>query len=151
MKLQLDNPRLKKIIVERLNKNHFMHHIGFKLTKIISGYVEGELIIKPYHSQQNNFTHGGVTATIADIVSGLASYTILDEKNHVLTAEIKISYFNPGVGKKLIAKGWVLKQGGRLHFCESEVWAVKDKEEILIAKATTTMAVVKRESIKKLK
>lgn len=139
---QPKNKQFKKVIAQRLRANHFMHHIGFSLTKIKTGYVEGELKIMPHHFQQNKFVHGGVISTISDVVAGLAAYTLVDKKTHVLTAEIKISYLNPGVGQKLIAKGWVLKSGSKLFFCESEVWAIDGKKKTLIAKATTTMAIV---------
>ena len=43
-----------------------------------------------------------------------------------------------GLGEQLRAVGWVLKAGRRLHFCEAEVWC----DDVLIAKATATMAVV---------
>jgi acyl-coenzyme A thioesterase PaaI-like protein len=36
----------------------------------------------------------------------------------------------------------VIKPGRKVNFCEAEVWSVKGDERHLIAKATTTMAVI---------
>ena len=65
------NPEFEKTIRKKLEKQFFMHHIGFDLTKIEPGYVEGELILEEKHQQQFSYTHGGVTATVADLVMGL--------------------------------------------------------------------------------
>jgi acyl-coenzyme A thioesterase PaaI-like protein len=61
----------------------------------------------------------------------------------VVTAEIKVSCLRPGIGERLIAKGQVLKPGRNIHFCESEVWAVQDGKEVLVAKSSSSMAVVR--------
>lgn len=115
-----------------------MHHIGADLTLIEPGRVEAELSLELIHQQQRGFAHGGLIATMADLVAGFAGVTLIPDDHGMVTAELKVSYLNPGIGKKIVAKGWVLKAGRRLHFCESEVWC----DDKLIAKATATMAVV---------
>jgi acyl-coenzyme A thioesterase PaaI-like protein len=59
-----------------------------------------------------------------------------------MTVEIKVSYFNRGIGQKIIGKGSVVKAGKQFFFCEGEVYAINNGEEILMAKATSTMAVI---------
>ena len=141
---QPKNSAFRKVILEKLKGNHFSHHLQFRLTKIKAGYTEGEMTILPVHQQQNGFVHGGVISSVSDIVAGFAAFSLVGENEFVVTAEIKISYLHPGIGKKIWAKGWVLKPGSKLHFCESEVWTVSGKKKLLIAKATATMAVVER-------
>ena len=125
-------------IRRKLVRQHFMHLIGADLTVITPGRVEAELTMGEQHLQQRGFAHGGLTATMADLVAGFAAVTLVPDDFGVVTADLKISYFNPGVGKKLKAIGWVLKAGRRLHFCEAEVWC----DDVLIAKASATMAVI---------
>ena len=49
----------------------------------------------------------------------------------------------------MIAKGYVIKQGRKLNFCEAEVYVVKDESDpLLIAKATTSMATITPEDLK---
>ncbi|MHC2990555.1 thioesterase [Pontibacter sp. HJ8] len=133
---------------EKLERQEFMKLMGFKVTKIEVGRVEGELLLEQRHRQHKGFTHGGVIATLADIVAGFAAVSLVPKDHHVVTAEIKVSYFHPGLGDKLLAKGFVLKQGRKLNFCEAEVYAVKgDEEPLLIAKASTSMATITPEDI----
>lgn len=142
MLLKPKNISFKSRVEAHLKRQNFMHHLGFILTKIEAGYTEGEMDIKSIHLQQDGFTHGGVIATITDIVAGFAAYTLVAKDKHVVTGEIKISYFTKGEGELIRAKGRVIKPGKRLHFCEAEVYAVKGNHETLIAKATTTMVVI---------
>ncbi|MBK6263679.1 PaaI family thioesterase [Marivirga sp. S37H4] len=132
----------KNRVEKFLQRQEFMKHIGFNLSVIEEGRTEGWLDIQTIHKQQKGLVHGGVTATLADIVAGFAAYTTVPADCHVVTAEIKVSYFKAGMGEKLHAIGYVIKRGRKLNFCEAEIWAVTGKKRDLIAKATTTMAVI---------
>ena len=125
-------------IRRKLVRQNFMHLIGADLTVITPGRVEAELLIGVQHQQQRGFVHGGLTATLADLVAGFAAVTLIPDHFGLVTSDLKISYFHPGIGQKLKAIGWVLKAGRRLHFCEAEVWC----DDLLIAKASATMAVI---------
>jgi uncharacterized protein (TIGR00369 family) len=130
-------------ILKKLEGQHFMHHIGFNLTRIEPGEIHGEMDLPGFTRQQLGFLHGGVTATVADIVAGFAAYSLTPLEKHVVTADINIMYYKPGIGSKLKAIGQVKKAGSRLHFCESEIWVMNDQEEWeLVARSTSTMAVI---------
>jgi uncharacterized protein (TIGR00369 family) len=134
------NPDFVATIYEKLKGQHFMHHIGFTLTRVNEGEVEGEIELTDFLKQQNGFLHGGVTATLCDLVAGFAAFTLIEKGSTVVTVELKVSYLNPGIGSRVYAKGWVIKTGNTLSFCEAEVWAEENGNSIKIAKATTTMA-----------
>ena len=136
------NTDFKRRVEKFLERQHFMKLVGFDLTVIAEGRTEGWLQLEQVHQQQTGLVHGGVTATVADIVAGFAAYTVVPEDHHVVTGEIKISYFSPGKGDRLHAIGQVIKQGRKLNFCEAEVWCYKGEEKTLIAKASTTMATI---------
>lgn len=129
-------------IAEKLKGQRFMRHLGFEITRIDEGEVQGEMPIADFALQQMDYVHGGVTATLADIVAGFAAYTRSPLDKNVVTSGLHIQYFAPGYGEKLIAIGKVVKAGSRLHYCESEVWVHDGAEERLIARAIATMAVV---------
>ncbi len=139
----------KQMIKNKMEGNHFMHHVGFQIHTIEPGLIEGDLELKPCHLQQMGFVHGGVTATVADIVAGFAAFTLVKHGQGVVTVDLKVSYLNPGKSDKLFAKGYVIKAGQKLFFCESELWTMNNLEKILIAKSSATMAVVNAEDIKK--
>jgi uncharacterized protein (TIGR00369 family) len=125
-------------IRRKLERQHFMHLIGADLTRIEPGRIEAELVLGQQHQQQRGFAHGGLVATMADLAAGFAAVTLVPDGVGVVTSDLKVSYLNPGVGTHMKAIGWVLKAGRRLHFCEAEVWC----DDVLIAKASATMAVV---------
>ena len=142
MELKPKNKKFKERIESHLERQNFMHHIEFSLDTINPGYTVGRMKIKPIHLQQDGFTHGGVIATIADIVAGFAAYTLVGADEHVVTGEIKISFFKKGLGESLKAIGSVIKPGKRMNFCEAEVFSVSDEGEVLIAKASTSMVTI---------
>lgn len=136
------NPNFKERVEFFLKRQYFMHHIHFEPDVIEPGRTEGWLEIDEIHHQQKGYVHGGVIATVADITAGFAAYTLVPEDHHVVTGEIKVSYFSPGIGESLYAKGYVIKPGRKINFCEAEVWCIKGKEKTLIAKATTSMVTI---------
>lgn len=140
---RIANPDFRETILRHLERQEFMKHIGCRLTVIEPGYVVAEIDLEKIHQQQIGLVHGGVTATIADVAAGFAGFTLCAPDEHTVTAEIKVSYFAPGKTGVLRAIGKVVKPGRSLHFCEAEVFNIlPDGTEKLIARATTTMAVI---------
>ncbi len=140
--METSNPNYKSRVMRYLEAQHFMKLLGFQLEVISPGRTSGKLILQQDHLQQTGLVHGGVTATLADIVAGFAAYTLVPETHHVVTAELRVSYLQPGKGTELEAIGWVLKSGQKMNFCESEVWSVQPEGKILIAKASAVMATI---------
>lgn len=68
--ITVHNPNFRERIQEVLKTQYFMKHIHFELTRIDAGYVEGWLTMQDIHRQGLGFLHGGVTATLCDIVTG---------------------------------------------------------------------------------
>lgn len=140
--MKVYNPQFKNRILKHLERQYFMKHIGFTLDVIEPGRTEGWLRFEQMHQQQTGFAHGGLVATLADITAGFAAVTLVPADCNVVTGEIKISYLNPGIGDKLIAKGWVLKQGRKMNFCEAEVFCEQNNKQKIIAKASASMVTI---------
>jgi len=138
------NPDFEKMVLEKIKGNHFTHFIGFEVHTITPGRVEGSMRLEEHHLQQMGFVHGGVTATVSDIVAGFAAFSLVAEGQGVVTVELKVSYLNPGKGHTLKAIGTVIKPGSKLHFCESELWVIGDESEVMIAKSSSTMAILNK-------
>lgn len=132
----------KENVMAKIAANTFTNYIGFEMLELDAGLAMGKLPVKPEFCQQLKFLHGGLTATVSDIVMGFAAFTLVQKGQHVVTAQLQTSYLNPVVGDFLYAKGYVIKAGQRLYFCEAELWIEKDEKKILVAKASSTMAVV---------
>jgi uncharacterized protein (TIGR00369 family) len=136
------NPHFKETILQGYKKQHFLGLIGFELSKIELGHIERLMVIEQKHQQQYGNLHGGLIATLADTVAGYAAFTAVAPGHGVVTGELKVSYFEPGFGDKVLAIGKVVRQGRKINFCEAEIWVMRGEEKVLIAKASATMITV---------
>ncbi|NBV37406.1 MAG: PaaI family thioesterase [Bacteroidetes bacterium] len=141
------NQELMSYMAARLKENQFIQFIGLELTDIDTHFAAMELNIMPHHMQHTGFTHGGVTATICDVTTGIAAYTAIFSKGNtaknVVTVDLKVSYVNPSVSSKIRSTGKVTKAGQNLMFCEGQVFDVfEDGSEKLVATAVSIMAVI---------
>lgn len=136
------NPDYKAYVLERVAKNKLMPAIGFHIDTVEEGLIEGSMTFAEMHQQQNGFLHGGISAALCDIVSGFASYSLVEKGQKVFTVEAKVSYYHKGNADMIYAKGWVMKSGKRFHFCESEVYEMHGEEKVIIAKGNCTMCVI---------
>jgi uncharacterized protein (TIGR00369 family) len=141
-KVETRNPHFKEYTETMIARNKFIKWLGFSITKIEPGFTAGELDFKEMHEQQNGWLHGGISAAILDMVEGFAAYSLAEEGQKIFTVEAKVSYFNPGTADKFYATGEVIKAGKRFHFCEGEIFYLKNNEKITVAKGSSTMAVV---------
>ncbi len=141
--MRLEKQKMKEYLLERLENNHFIGHLGLTLDEVDEGYAEMSLNIEKHHLQQNGFMHGGVTATLCDVVTGIAAYTTVSEEKNVVTADLKISYLNPSTSNKVLGIGRVIKAGKFLIFCEGQVFDLQDDgSKILVATCSSIMAAV---------
>ncbi|MEY3964975.1 MAG: hypothetical protein RL263_144 [Bacteroidota bacterium] len=141
--MRLEKESMKSFLTERLKNNHFIAHMGLMLEDVDDGYAEMSLDIETHHLQQNGFMHGGVTATLCDVVTGIAAYTTVNEEKNVVTADLKVSYLNPSTSSKVLGVGRVVKAGKFLIFCEGQVFdLLEDGSKVLVATCTSIMASV---------
>lgn len=133
----------EEMVKEKIAGNYFSGFIGINIHHIAVGQIEADIDIEQHHLQQMGFVHGGVTATFADVVSGFAAYSLVKRGQGVVTADLRVSYLNPAIGNKLYAKGFVIKAGQKMHFCEAEIWTMNEQgQRIDVAKSSSTMVVV---------
>lgn len=121
-----------------------MNFLGFQVTKIEEGYVEGDIVMRDELKQQSGFLHGGVTSTLCDLVMGFAAYTLVPEGEGTVTSNLNVMYYRPGKGIKFLAKGRVQKPGKLLYYCSAEIIAIDESgNETLIAESTSAMCSVR--------
>jgi uncharacterized protein (TIGR00369 family) len=126
-----------------------MATLGATLGPISPGAVEIVLTPIPSISQQHGFVHAGAVAAIADSAAGYAALTLMPPRTGVLSTEFKINLLAPAIGERIVARARVVKSGRTLTVAQSEVFAVSDGEEKLVALLTATlMAVDAREGVR---
>lgn len=146
MNIIAPNPHFKDYVQLKISRNEYMKFLGFDIHTVEAGKIAGTLLFQQKHEQQNGFLHGAVTSALCDMACGFAAYTLVNEGEQVFTAEIKVTYLRPGTAKEIFADGWVLKPGKNFHFCEAEIFEIEGGERKIIAKASSTMAVVRNKN-----
>lgn len=120
----------------------FIRHLGLELTAVEDGWCETHLALRDMHRQQHGRVHAGVMATMADHTAGCAARGAVGLHQDILSIEFKINLLRPAVGDRLRCRARVLRAGKTVAVCESDVYAQKDSQEKLVAKAIVTLAVV---------
>ena len=133
------NPAFEAAVRESFARQGAMAHLGAELLHVAPGHVEVGLRFRPEVSQQHDYFHGGIIATIADNAGGYAAHSLMPAGAGVLTVEFKISLMAPARGERLVARGRVKRPGRTLTVTEVDVIAVADGVETLCATMLQTL------------
>lgn len=129
---------VKDRILEGIKLNPYVCHLGIKFDVIEDGYVEARMKLRDEQKQYSGVIHGGIIASIADTVAGVAAYTKNPMGKDLLTAELNISFLRAAWGDEIKAIGRIVKPGRHIQFSECEIYC----GEKLISKASGTFCVV---------
>lgn len=146
MKMMKEKERLAFLAEDSVQG--FTAYCGMRPVSMEPGRFVTRIRLEDHHRQQDDFVHAGVIATMADHTAGYASYSLIPKSRRILTVEYKINFITPAVGEFLECRAVVIKPGKSLLVAESEVYAVRDVEETLVAKALLTMAAVPVEKLR---
>jgi uncharacterized protein (TIGR00369 family) len=97
-------------------------HIGFEMREdLVGNYMRGSL-------------HGGVISAVIDVTGGLAAYLSLHQKNEneslqarierfgkLGTIDLRVDYLRPGLGRRFISVGQVLRTGNKVAVTRIEL------------------------------
>ncbi len=119
-----------------------MRQFGAEIVTLTPGTCTLRAPVTDAVTQQHGAAHAGLTFALGDTAAGYAALSLLPEGEEVMTAEIKINLLRPGIGTHLIARGEVVKAGRRLCVVRSDVVALRDGRETLIAVLLGTMVPV---------
>jgi uncharacterized protein (TIGR00369 family) len=133
-------------LVEQIFRNaKFIDFLGIELVEVGAGWCETKLKATTEHQQQHGFLHAGVLMTMADHTCGAAAASTMPAGKDVITVENKISFLRPAAGSVLHCRAQVLRTGKNLAFVEAELAVERDHQRIMVAKASSTLAVIARE------
>jgi uncharacterized protein (TIGR00369 family) len=120
--------------------------LGLQITTIEKGRARGTVKFDPKFANPAKVMQGGIISAILDDVMGfaVASTMSLDETGTGL--ELKTSFFGAVREGEYTAEGYIQKRGKRIVFTEA---TLTDSEGNLVAKASSTFALIKREALTK--
>src|SRR5215469_1403182 len=134
------------LVKEIFQKAKFIRSLGIELTSCGRGWCETRVSAAPALRQQHGFIHAGVLMTLADHTCGGAAASTMPEDRDVITVENKISFLRPASAPELTCRAEVLRAGKNLVFVEAAVLADGDNGKVMVAKASSTLAVIPRKA-----
>lgn len=118
----------------------FSRLLGARLTAFGHGRAELRVPLRDEHLQQDGVAHGGIVSYAADNVLTFAAGATVGAR--VFTAGFTIDYLAPATGDLLVARGRVVRVGGRLVAVRADLYDVDEQstDERLCAIAQGTIA-----------
>ena len=120
----------------------FIRSLGIELAAYGKGWCETRVNGSSLQRQQHGFVHAGVLMTLADHTCGGAAASTVGENLDVITVENKVSFLRPASGPNLFCRAQVLRSGKTLVFVEAEVLDERADGRVIVAKASSTLAVI---------
>ena len=139
----LESEGARRLVKLGLEGSAYSRWIGVRLRAFAAGTVEIELDLRPDLTQHHGQAHGAVIGYLADTVSAWAAASVSGD---VVTAEYKINFLAPARGETLWARGEILRAGKRQVVVRSDVYAVSAGQQMHVATALATIAVIGQRS-----
>lgn len=140
---QMNDANLSRVREIFLNAG-FIRSLGIELASCGKGWCETRVNGVPRLRQQHGFIHAGVLMSLADHTCGAAAASTVPEGRDVITIENKVSFLRPASGQSLICRAEVLSAGKNVIFVEATVMVESEEGRRMIAKASSTLAVITR-------
>ena len=137
----MDSPNLG-LVNDIFQRAEFIRSLGIELTSCGRGWCETKLNVSPTLRQQHGFVHAGAIMSLADHTCGGAAASTVSDGRDVITVENKVSFLRPASGSILTCRADVLRAGRNLIFVEAAVLAEGPGGPVLVAKASSTLAVI---------
>jgi len=100
-------------------------NIGTRIVEVDAGklVLEGNLTAEAhgFPTSRGTIVHGGAIATLADECLASVAFTVAEEGETTVTADLKVDFLRPATPGLLLARGSVRHRTRRLAFCEVTV------------------------------
>jgi uncharacterized protein (TIGR00369 family) len=91
-----------------------------------------------FHADSGPIVHGGMVATLLDTAMGGACWSVTDEGESFLTADLRVEFLRSSRPGTLRAEGTVVQRNRRVAFCAAELY---DAEGTLLAASRCTQII----------
>jgi len=111
-------------IADSFSVQGLMATLGARLAQVAEGEVHIAMPFSAALSQQHGYAHAGSITSIVDSACGYAALTRAPGAQHeVVTAEFKVNFMRPAIGRRFLAVGKVVNAGRSMAVCTGEVRA----------------------------
>jgi acyl-CoA thioesterase len=122
--------------------SQFTQHVGIELIEHAPGRSRWALDLQPVHTNTHGVVHGGVLFTLADTAMGSALFGALQPGQICATINIKINYFKPVFGGRVVCDSVVLNQGKNVAHLDASLFV----DDVLVARANGDFAIFMRKT-----
>jgi uncharacterized protein (TIGR00369 family) len=91
-----------------------------------------------FHAPSGPIVHGGMVTTLLDTAMGGACWSVLDEGESFLTADLRVEFMSSARPGALRAEGRVVRRNRRVAFCSAELY---DEAGALLASSRCTQII----------
>src|SRR5579875_3328353 len=133
------DPQYEARVRASFGRQGMMATIGAEVVRVTPGMVEIALPFREDLTQQHGYLHAGIVTAIVDNACGYAALSLLPAGAEVLTVEYKVNFLAPAIGRRVIARGRVVKLGRTITVCAGDAFAEQDGRERLVATMIATM------------
>jgi len=120
-------------------------NIGGRVVEVGRGrlVLEGNLTEErhSFPTSRGPIVHGGAVATLADEALASVAFTVAQEGETTVTADLKVDFLRPALPGRLVARASVRHRTKRLAFCEATV--EQADSAVIVAEARAVIAYVK--------
>jgi uncharacterized protein (TIGR00369 family) len=93
-----------------------------------------------FPTSRGPIVHGGAIATLADEALATVAFTLADEGQSTVTADLKVDFLRPAKPGRLVARASVRHRTKRLAFCDT---TIEHEGGEIVAEARAVIAFVK--------
>jgi uncharacterized protein (TIGR00369 family) len=119
-------------------------NIGGRIVDVGPGtlVLEGNLTADrhSFPTSRGPIVHGGAVATLADEALATVAFTVADEGETTVTADLKVDFLRPATPGRLVARATVRHRTRRLAFTEA---TVEQADGQIVAEARAVIAYVR--------
>ena len=126
---------------ERPAAPHIWRTLGYRGIEQSEGRTVMEWDATPeycFHSPGGPIVHGGMVTTLLDTAMGGACWTVLEDDESFLTADLRVEFMRASTPGTLRAVGVVLQRNRRVAFCSAELY---DADGTLLAASRCTQII----------
>lgn len=127
--------------MDRFHDSPFIADLGIEQSRLGDGEAEVSLEVPHRLTNRVGGAHGGVIATVVDVVMAQAIRSRLVPGQLVATVEMKVNYLAPGRAGRLRGLAKAVRVGGTLATATAEVY---DADGTLLAIGSGTFRVLSR-------
>lgn len=111
-----------------------IEHVRFEPGRFFCTATIDESLLTPFGN-----AHGGVTAAIADHVTGVVVYPLMEPGQWAATTEVKVNYLAPVKAETIDAEASVVAMTRRSAVVRCELYRQQDRRVLAAAQATLTI------------